>query len=129
MRVYNAKKAQIDFPLAGDTRVTVPGFSVSRDLLPNEQFLTMICQSFEPDEIALIVSGPFEVGLCGKNPTVTPFIVNSLDEAIKRYSDGKHEEELSTLKKIHEQVSAKSYNPETIGPDICNFVEMSKLFE
>ena len=55
--------------------------------------------------------------------------VNSLDEAIKKYSDGNHEEELNTLKKIHEQVSVKSYNPETIGPDICNFVEMSKLFE
>lgn len=55
--------------------------------------------------------------------------VDSLDEAIKKFSDGEHEEELSTLKKIHEQVSAKSYNPETIGPDICNFVEMSKLFE
>ena len=55
--------------------------------------------------------------------------VNSLDEAIKKYSDGNHEEELNTLKKIYEQVSAKSYNPETIGPDICNFVEMSKLFE
>ena len=55
--------------------------------------------------------------------------VNSLDEAIKKYSDGNHEDELNTLKKIHEQVSAKSYNPETIGPDICNFVEMSKLFE
>jgi hypothetical protein len=55
--------------------------------------------------------------------------VDSLDEAIKKYSDGEHEEELNTLKKIHEQVSAKSYNPETIGPDICNFVEMSKLFE
>lgn len=55
--------------------------------------------------------------------------VSSLDEAIKKYSDGNHEDELNTLKKIHEQVSAKSYNPETIGPDICNFVEMSKLFE
>ena len=55
--------------------------------------------------------------------------VDSLDEAIKKYSDGEHEEELNTLKKIHEQISAKSYNPETIGPDICNFVEMSKLFE
>jgi hypothetical protein len=55
--------------------------------------------------------------------------LKSLDEAIKKYGDGQHEEELNTLKKIHEQVSAKSYNPETIGPDICNFVEMSKLFE
>lgn len=55
--------------------------------------------------------------------------VDSLDEAIKKYDDGKHEEELTALKKIHEQVSAKTYNPETIGPDICNFVEMSKLFE
>ena len=53
----------------------------------------------------------------------------NLDEAIKKYGDGEHEEELSTLRKIHEQVSAKSYNPETIGPDICNFVEMAKLFE
>lgn len=106
MRVYNAKKAQIDFPLAGDTRVTVPGFSVSRDLLPNEQFLTMICQSFEPDEIALIVSGPFEVGLCGKNPTVTPFIVNSLDEAIKRFNtpaQGKPEPAPAVEEKVEEQ--------------------------
>ena len=55
--------------------------------------------------------------------------VDSLDEAIKKYSDGNHDEELSALKKIHEQVSAKSYNPETIGPDICNFVEMTKLFD
>ena len=55
--------------------------------------------------------------------------VDSLDEAIKRYSDGNHEEELTALRRIHEQVSAKTYNPETIGPDICNFVEMSKLFE
>ena len=55
--------------------------------------------------------------------------LKSLDEAIKKYEDGQHEDELNTLKKIHEQVSAKSYNPETIGPDICNFVEMSKLFE
>lgn len=55
--------------------------------------------------------------------------LTNLDEAIKKYNDGEHEEELNTLKKIHEQVSAKTYNPETIGPDICNFVEMSKLFE
>ena len=55
--------------------------------------------------------------------------LKSLDEAIRKYGDGEHEDELKTLKKIHEQVSAKSYNPETIGPDICNFVEMSKLFE
>lgn len=55
--------------------------------------------------------------------------LKSLDEAIKEYEDGKHEEEVTTLKRIHEQVSAKSYNPETIGPDICNFVEISKLFE
>ena len=54
--------------------------------------------------------------------------IKSLDEAIMKYGDGQHEDELNTLKKIYEQVSAKSYNPETIGPDICNFVEMSKLF-
>lgn len=55
--------------------------------------------------------------------------LKSLDEAIKKYDDGEHSEELNTLKKIQEQVSAKLYNPETIGPDICNFMEMSKLFD
>lgn len=55
--------------------------------------------------------------------------LKGLDEAIKKYEKDGNNEEADTLKKIHEQVSAKSYNPETIGPDICNFVEMSKLFE
>lgn len=74
-----------------------------------------------------------QIARCGDEETVFTTkktdCLKSLDEAIKRFEDGEHGDELSTLKKIHEQVSAKSYNPETIGPDICNFVEMSKLFE
>ena len=55
--------------------------------------------------------------------------LNGLDEAIKKYERDGDKEEAEALKKIHEQVEAKSYNPETIGADICNFVEMTKLFE
>lgn len=55
--------------------------------------------------------------------------LNGLDEAIRKYEESGDKEEVEALKKIHEQVSAKSYNPDTLGSDICNFVEMTKLFE
>ena len=55
--------------------------------------------------------------------------LKSLDEAIKKYEENGESDEAETLQRIHEQISTKTYNPETIGPDICNFVEMSKLFE
>ena len=55
--------------------------------------------------------------------------LNGLDEAIKKYEKDGDNEEVETLKKVYEQVSAKKYDPETIGADITNFAEMTRLFE
>ena len=55
--------------------------------------------------------------------------LDSISEAIKKFEKDGQNEEVSALQKIQEQVSGKEYNPETIGPDICNFIEMTKLFE
>lgn len=38
-------------------------------------------------------------------------------------------ESVKRLDSIFEQVSKKEYSPETIGEDICNLVEISKIFE
>ena len=55
--------------------------------------------------------------------------LNGLDEAIKKYEKDGDNEEVETLKKVYEQVSAKKYDPDTIGADITNFAEMTRLFE
>lgn len=55
--------------------------------------------------------------------------LDSISEAIKKYEADGDKEEVETLQKIHEQITAKEYNAETLGSDICNFIEMTKLFE
>ena len=55
--------------------------------------------------------------------------LDSISEAIKKYEADGDKEEVETLQKIHEQITAKEYNAETLGSDITNFIEMTKLFE
>lgn len=103
MRIYNAKNSQLDLPLSGNARITIGGKTVSKDILPSEDFLTMIAQTFEADEIALIVGGPWEINLCAKNPACNALVVQSLDEAIARFSEVKPEP-APVMEKIQEPV-------------------------
>ena len=102
MRIYNAKKSQLDLPLAG-SRVTIAAHTISKDVLPNDDFLTMIAQSFTEEEIALIVSGPYEINMCAKNPACTPLIVQSLDQAIARFNEKKEEPKKEEEPKVVEE--------------------------
>ena len=87
MRIYNAKNSQIDIPLvAGGERLTVESKSVSRDFMPNKDFLSLIVTAFDYNEIALIVSGPFEISMCSQVSCIPGFVVNSLEDAILRFS-------------------------------------------
>lgn len=104
MRIYNAKNSQLDLPLSGSTRITIGGKTVSKEILPSEDFLTMIAQTFEADEIALIVGGPWEINLCAKNPACNALVVQSLDEAIARFSEVKPEPAPVVVEKIQEPV-------------------------
>lgn len=98
MRIYNAKNSQIDIPLvAGGERLTVESKSVSRDFMPNKDFLSLIVTAFDYDEIALIVSGPFEISMCSQVSCIPGFVVNSLEDAILRFS-GKSEDLKGTAK-------------------------------
>lgn len=93
MRIYNAKNSQIDLPLAGDTRIMVSAHSVSKDFMPSDYFLTLVASTFDEHELALIVSGPYEINMCAKNPAVSEMVVQSLDEAISRFIPKKAEVE------------------------------------
>lgn len=87
MRIYNAKNSQIDIPLsASGERLTVASKSVSRDFMPNKDFLSLIATAFDYSELALIVSGPFEISMCSQVSCIPGFVVNSLEDAILRFS-------------------------------------------
>ena len=86
MRIYNGKNSQISVPLNRSTRIVVGPKRVSQELMPSDDFLTLLAQTFEADELALIVSGPFEINLCAKNPACQPLVVQSLDEALERFA-------------------------------------------
>ena len=89
MRIYNAKNSQIDIPLvAGGERLTVAAKSVSRDFMPNKDFLSLIAPAFDYNELALIVSGPYEISMCSQVSCIPGFVVNSLEDAILRFTKG-----------------------------------------
>lgn len=87
MRVYNGTKSQINLPLSGTQRITIPAYSVSGDIMPSNEFLSLLVSSYDYNELALIVSGPFEINMCAGVSGSVGFVVQSLDEAIERFAD------------------------------------------
>lgn len=86
MRVYNGTKSQINLPLSGTQRITIPAHSVSGDIMPSNEFLSLLVSSYDYKELALIVSGPFEINMCAGVSGSVGFVVQSLDEAIERFA-------------------------------------------
>ena len=86
MRIYNGTKSLVDVPLTGRVRLTVPAHSVSKDFMPSDEFLKMIAQVYQSKDLALIVTGPYELNLCAKTPAIAPMIAYSLDEAVIRFN-------------------------------------------
>lgn len=86
MRVYNGTKSQINLPLSGTQRITIPAHSVSGDIMPSNEFLSLLVSSYDYNELALIVSGPFEINMCAGISGSVGFVVQSLDEAIERFA-------------------------------------------
>lgn len=93
MRIYNGTNSQIDMPLTGTQRITIPAHSVSGDIMASSDFLSLLVSSYDYSELALIVSGPYELNLCAQVSGSVGFVVQSLDEAIERFQPKKKEEE------------------------------------
>ena len=85
MRIYNGKNSQVDLPLATQ-RLSIPSHSVSKDFMPNNEFLSLLASSYDEKELALIVSGPYEINMCANIPAIVTLVVQSLDEAIARFN-------------------------------------------
>lgn len=92
MRIYNGTNSQVDLPLAGSQRITIAPKSVSGDIMSSTELLSLLVTSYTTDELALVVSGPFEINQCAQIPTSASYVVQSLDEAIKRFAPKDEEE-------------------------------------
>lgn len=102
MRIYNGTKSQLDLPLSGIQRISIAPHAVSGDILPSTEFLSLMVTSFDYSEIALIVSGPYEINMCANVSGCAGFIAQSLEEAIERFSS--KEEKKVEENKVEEPV-------------------------
>ena len=93
MRIYNGTDSQVDLPLAGSQRITIAPKAISGDIMSSTELLSLLVTSYRTDELALVISGPFEINLCATIPATTEYVVQSLDEAIARFNPVKKEEE------------------------------------
>lgn len=133
MRIYNGTDMQIDLPLiGGDQRLTIPSHSVTTDFMPNAEFLSMVVGSYNYDELALIVSGPFEISMCSKVSGSVGFVVQSLDEAIERFTVKKGEpievKEVEEVK-VPEPVAAEEAEEEIVEKDLTPAAEEEVVAE
>ncbi len=103
MRIFNATKAALSFSLPNGQQVTIPGKSVSGDIMANADFLSTLVSSYTQDELAFIVGGPYELNICAGIPTVTTYVVQTLDEALQRFGLKEEEEKAPVEEEVEEQ--------------------------
>lgn len=103
MRIFNGTNARLDIPLTGMQRIQVNPKSVSGDFLPSNDFLSVLVTGYDYNEVALIVSGPFEINLCSSVPGCVGFVVQSVEEAIERFNPKKSETVEVTKEEIVEE--------------------------
>ena len=100
MRIYNGTNSQLNLPLSGIQRISIAPKSVSGDIMPSNEFLSLLVGSFDYSEIALIVSGPYEISMCAGVSGSVGFVVQSLEEAIERFAEKKPEPEAEVVKPV-----------------------------
>lgn len=104
MRIFNGTKSVISLPLTETQRITIAPRSVSGDIMPSNNFLSLLVGSYDYGEIALIVSGPYEINMCSQVSGCAGFVVQSLDEAIERFMPKKEEPKVETKKEEDKKV-------------------------
>ena len=99
MRIYNGTNSLVTLPISGMQQIAINPRSVSVDFMGSTDFISMLVTSFDINEVALVVSGPYELSVCATVPTAVNYVVQTLDEAIQRFATPKETE----TKKVEEK--------------------------
>lgn len=93
MRIFNGTNSLLTLPLSGNQKLEILPKSVSQEFMGSTDFLSMVVTSLGSDEIAIVVSGVYELNTCANVPTAVNYVVQTLDEAIVRFGIKKKEPE------------------------------------
>lgn len=118
MRIYNGKNSQVDMPLNGNLRLTIPSHSVCKPFSATDQFLEMIVSNYDDTELAVVCDGVIEWNQCARIQALQPMLVQTLDEAVQRFSKPEKENMIEEKDAIEEtpaeEVEEKKRAPRSI---------------
>jgi hypothetical protein len=112
MRIFNGTNSLLTLPLSGNQKLEILPKSVSQEFMGSTDFLSMVVTSLGSDEIAIVVSGVYELNTCANIPTAVNYVVQTLDEAITRFGIKKKEPEHTEKCTCPECNKAKETKPE-----------------
>lgn len=92
MRIFNGTKSQMSLPYVGGQRINIDPMSVSGNVGPTDELVALIVTAYTSQEVALIVSGPYELATTSRNPVAVDYVVQTVDEAIQKLAVKKEEE-------------------------------------
>lgn len=121
MRIYNGTNSQLTLPFSGSNeKITIPAHSVSGNILPSTDFLSLLVTSFNYDEIALVVSGPFEINMCAGVSGAVGFVVQSIEEAIEKFTPKKEEKGCNECECSNDTINSNCYTADEVKENCKN---------
>jgi len=117
MKLFNATNSLLDLPWSGQ-RLSIAPRSFSQDFMGTPDFIQLITSTYNNEEIAIIVAGPYELSMCASVPVAVNYVVQSVDEAIQRFGlkqETKKVEEVKEEPKTPEPEPEPE--PETVEPE------------
>ena len=112
MRIFNGTNSLLTLPLSGNQKLEILPKSVSQEFMGSTDFLSMVVTSLGSDEIAIVVSGVYELNTCANVPTAVNYVVQTLDEAVTRFGIKKKEPEHTEKCTCSECNKAEETKPE-----------------
>ena len=92
MKIFNATNSFLDLPY-GMNRLRIGPKSFSQEMMGTTEFIQTLVMSYSTDEVAILVGGPYELGMCASVPVSVNYVVQTTDEIIQRFGLEKKEEE------------------------------------
>jgi hypothetical protein len=116
MKLFNATNSLLDLPWSGQ-RLSIAPRSFSQDFMGTPDFIQLITSTYNNEEIAIVVAGPYELSMCASVPVAVNYVVQSVDEAIQRFGlkEEKKVEEVKEEPKTPEPEPEPK--PETVEPE------------
>jgi hypothetical protein len=127
MRIFNGTNSLLTLPLSGNQKLEILPKSVSTEFMGSTDFLSMVVTSLSNEEIAIIVSGPYELNVCANIPTAVNYVVQTLDDAIIRFGLKKSEPEVVAEPEVKEEEKPTEPEPEPTSQEVV--IEEPKVEE